>query len=83
MIFLAENLKTESCYLMQDMKKKILELMDEDYKAFITALISIEKNINNDNQLDKVYYKWLNVDVGLIDDYFDELIKEAPILDMQ
>lgn len=60
---------------MQKMREKILELMDEDYQAFVIALISIEKNINNENLLDRVYYEWLNVDVELINNYFDELIQ--------
>lgn len=68
---------------MKEMKEKILELMDEDYQSFVTALISIEMDIDNEKQLYMVYYKWLNFDVGLINDYFDELIKGVATLDRQ
>ena len=36
-------------------KKAIEEMMQKDYKIFITALISIEKDIINQEALDMMY----------------------------
>ena len=36
-------------------KKAIEEMMKKDYKIFITALISIEKDIINEEALDMMY----------------------------
>ena len=38
-------------------KKAIEEMMQKDYKTFITALISIEKDITNQDALDMMYQK--------------------------
>ncbi len=43
-------------------KQMIEEMMQKDYKTFITALISIEKDINNQDALDMMYQKFMNTD---------------------
>ena len=49
--------------------------MQKDYKTFVTALISIEKDINNQEVLDMIYQKYMNTDeMHLLNDEFDEMI---------
>ena len=56
-------------------KQMIEEMMQKDYKTFITALISIEKDINNQDALDMMYQKFMNTDeMHLLNDEFDEMI---------
>ena len=56
-------------------KQKIEEMMQKDYKTFVTALISIEKDINNQDILDMMYQKYMNTDeMHLLNDEFDEMI---------
>ena len=56
-------------------KKVIEEMMQKDYKTFVTALISIEKDINNQEVLDMIYQKYMNTDeMHLLNDKFDEMI---------
>ena len=53
----------------------IEEMMQKDYKTFITALISIEKDINNQDALDMMYQKFMKTDeMHLLNDEFDEMI---------
>ena len=50
-------------------------MMQKDYKTFVTALISIEKEINNQEVLDMMYQKYMNIDeMHLLNDEFDEMI---------
>ena len=56
-------------------KQMIEEMMQNDYKTFVTALISIEKDINNQEVLDMMYQKFMNTDeMHLLNDEFDEMI---------
>ena len=56
-------------------KQAIEEMMQKDYKTFVTALISIEKDINNQDVLDMMYQKFMNTDeMHLLNDEFDEMI---------
>lgn len=56
-------------------KQMIEEMMQKDYKTFVTALISIEKDINNQETLDMMYQKFMNTDeMHLLNDEFDEMI---------
>ena len=57
-------------------KQAIEEMMQKDYKTFVTALISIEKDINNQEALDMMYQKFMNTDeMRLLNDEFDEMIE--------
>lgn len=56
-------------------KQTIEEMMQNDYKTFVTVLISIEKDINNQDALDIMYQKFMNTDdMHLLNDEFDEMI---------
>ena len=57
-------------------KKAIEEMMQKDYKTFVIALISIEKDITNQDALDMMYQKYMNTDeMHLLNDEFDEMIE--------
>ena len=59
-----------------EIKQKIEEMMQKDYKTFVTALISIEKDINNQEVLDMIYQKYMNTDeMHLLNNEFDEIIE--------
>lgn len=56
-------------------KNTIEEMMQKDYKTLVTALISIEKDINNQDALDMMYQKFMNTDeMHLLNDEIDEMI---------
>ena len=57
-------------------KKAIEEMMQKDYKTFVTSLISIEKDITNQKVLDIMYQKYMNTDeMHLLNDEFDEIFE--------
>lgn len=57
-------------------KQMLEEMMQKDYKTFITALISIEKDITNQEELEMMYQKYMNTDeMQLLNDEFDEFIE--------
>lgn len=57
-------------------KQEIEEMMQKDYKTFVTALISIEKDISNQDALEMMYQKYMNTDeMHLLNDEFDEMIE--------
>lgn len=61
-------------------KKAIEEMMQKDYKTFITALISIEKDITNQYELDMMYQKYMNTDeMQLLNDEFDEMVEVVSV----
>lgn len=56
-------------------KQMLEEMMKKDYKTFVTSLISIEKDITNQEVLDMMYQKYMNTDeMQLLNDEFDEMI---------
>lgn len=56
-------------------KQMIEEMMQKDYKTFVTALISIEKDIDNQEALDMMYEKYMDTDeMHLLNNDFDEMI---------
>ena len=57
-------------------KQMIEEMMQKDYKTFVTALISIE----NQDALDMIYQKFMNTDeMHLLNEEFDEMIKVVSV----
>ena len=57
-------------------KQMLEEMMQKDYKTFVTALISIEKDITNQEALDMMYQKYMKKDeMHLVNDEFDEIIE--------
>ena len=63
-----------------EIKKAIEEMMQKDYKTFVTALISIEKDIDNQEALDMMYEKYMDTDeMHLLNDEFEEMIEVVSV----
>ena len=61
-------------------KQMLEEMMQKDYKTFVTALISIEKDITNQEALDMMYQKYMNTDeMQLLNDEFDEMVEVVSV----
>ena len=56
--------------------KTIVEgLIEKDYRNFFKAIVSIEKDINNSELLDKIYSEWMKSDdIELLDPQINELL---------
>ena len=56
--------------------KTIVEgLIEKDYRNFFKAIVSIEKDINNSELLDKIYGEWMKSDdIELLDPQINELL---------
>ena len=59
----------------KDIRENLEEMMNDNYKDFIKALVSIEKGVNDEKALEEVYVLYMNNDTtGLLSDYFDYMI---------
>ena len=57
-------------------KQMINQMIDENYKGFIKALVSVEKGINDNQALDVIYEDFMASDNGsLLHEDFDYLIE--------
>ena len=57
-------------------KQMIYQIIDENYKGFIKALVSVEKGINDNQALDVIYEDFMASDNGsLLHEDFDYLIE--------
>ncbi|MDO5716078.1 MAG: JAB domain-containing protein [Tissierellia bacterium] len=57
----------------KDVKTVLDELMEQDYESFIKALISTEKGITDEKTLDAMYESYMESDVNLLNDFFDDI----------
>lgn len=56
-------------------KTIVEELIEKDYRNFFKAIVSIEKDINNSELLDKIYFEWMKSDdIELLDPQINELL---------
>ena len=52
-------------------------MINDNYKDFIKALVSIEKGVNDEKALEEVYVLYMNNDTtGLLSDDFDYMIDD-------
>lgn len=59
------------------LKELLKQASDDNYEAYIKSIISIEKNINDNKTLYKLYTAYMNDDVfPLLNDKFNEKIEE-------
>ena len=55
----------------KDIRENLEEMMNDNYKDFIKAIVSIEKGINDEKALEEVYVLYMNNDTtGLLSDDF-------------
>ena len=58
------------------MRERIENIVSDNYRDFVKAIISIEKGINDESALDKLYDAYMDNDsLNLLHDEFDYLIE--------
>ena len=61
----------------KDIRENLEEMMNDNYKDFIKALVSIEKGVTDEKALEEVYVLYMNNDTtGLLSDDFDYMIDD-------
>ena len=59
------------------MRARIEDIVNDNHRDFVKAIISIEKGINDENVLDKLYDAYMDNDsLNLLHDEFDYLIED-------
>ena len=59
------------------MRARIEDIVNDNHRDFIKAMISIEKGINDESVLDKLYDAYMDNDsLNLLHDEFDYLIED-------
>ena len=59
------------------MKNQIEDMVNDNHKDFVKAIISMEKGINDESVLDKLYDAYMDNDrLNLLHDEFDYMIEE-------
>ena len=59
------------------MRERIEDMVNDNYRDFIKAMISIEKGINDESVLDKLYDAYMDNDsLNLLNEEFDYLIED-------
>ena len=57
------------------MRCRIEDMVSDNHRNFVKAIISIEKGINDESALDKLYDAYMD-NVNLLNEEFDYMIKE-------
>ena len=61
----------------ETIRDKIEDMANDNHRDFVKAVISMEKGINDENALDKLYEFYMENDsVNLLDEEFDVMIEE-------
>lgn len=59
------------------MRARIEDMVNDNHRDFVKAIISIEKGINDESALDKLYDAYMDNDsLNLLHDEFDYLIED-------
>ena len=59
------------------MRARIEDIVNDNHRDFVKAMISIEKDINDENVLDKLYDAYMDNDsLNLLHDEFDYMIED-------
>ena len=59
------------------MRARIKDIVNDNHRDFVKVMISIEKDINDENVLDKLYDAYMDNDsLNLLHDEFDYLIED-------
>ena len=59
------------------MRARIEDIVNDNHRDFVKAIISIEKDINDESALDKLYDAYMDNDsLNLLHDEFDYLIED-------
>ena len=59
------------------MRARIEDIVNDNHRDFIKAMISIEKGVNDESVLDKLYDAYMDNDsLNLLHDEFDYMLEE-------
>ena len=59
------------------MRDRIEDIVNDNHRDFVKAIISIEKDINDENVLDKLYDAYMDNDsLNLLNKEFDNMIEK-------
>ena len=59
------------------MRNRIEDIVNDNHRDFVKAIISIEKGINDEGALDKLYDAYMDNDsLNLLNEEFDHMIEE-------
>ena len=59
------------------MRDRIEDMVNDNHRDFVKAIISIEKGINDERDLDKLYDTYMDNDsLNLLNEDFDHMIEE-------
>ena len=59
------------------MRDRIEDMVNDNHRDFVKAIISIEKGINDERDLDKLYDDYMDNDsLNLLNEEFDHMIEE-------
>ena len=59
------------------MRDRIEDIVNDNHRDFVKAIISIEKGINDESALDKLYDAYMDNDsLNLLNEEFDHMIEE-------
>lgn len=59
------------------MRDRIEDMVNDNHRDFVKAIISIEKGINDERDLDKLYDTYMDNDsLNLLNEEFDHMIEE-------
>ena len=58
-------------------RDRIEDMVNDNHRDFVKAIISIEKDINDESALDKLYDAYMDKDnLNLLHDEFDHMIED-------
>ena len=59
------------------MRDRIEDMVNDNHRDFVKAMISIEKGINDESVLDKLYDAYMDNDsLNLLNEEFDDMIEK-------
>ena len=71
-----DSLKGDKNMDYKVMRDEIEDMINDNHRDFVKVMISIEKDINDENVLDKLYDAYMDNDrLNLLHDEFDYLIE--------
>ena len=72
----ADSLKGEKMDY-KAMRDRIEDMVNDNHRDFVKAIISIEKDVNDESVLDKLYDAYMDIDsLNLLHEEFDNMIEE-------
>ena len=76
-VIVPDSLKGDKNMDYKAMRARIEDIVNDNHRDFVKVMISIEKGINDESALDKLYDAYMDNDsLNLLHDEFDSLIED-------